>query len=91
MLKGQGDELNKKFQFPTEGPYRVLKVNTNGTVHIRRGNYDETIHVSRLKPFRHRAHNFARKTNQRKETVKTGSPRTRSGRELKRPARFQQE
>ena len=54
-------------QYPTEGPYRVLKVNTNGTVHIRRGNYDETIHVRRVNPFQHRAHNFTKETNLRKK------------------------
>ena len=57
MLKVQGDETGKKMQCPTEGPYKVLKVNTNGTLRIRRGNYDETIHVRRLKPFRHRVRN----------------------------------
>ena len=78
-------------QCPTKGPYRVLKVKTNGTVRIRRGNYNEIIHVRRLKPFRHRAHNFAKKTNQHKKTVKTESPGTCSNRKLKCPARFQQE
>ena len=48
-------------QCPTEGPYKVLKVNTNGTLCIRRGNYDKTIHVRRLKPFVHRAKNLTKK------------------------------
>ena len=89
MLKRQGDQSSRKMQYPTEGPYTVLKINTNGTLRIRRGNYDEIIHVRRLKPFRRRIEIFSKKINQRKETVKTGSLRTRSGRENKRPERFQ--
>ena len=47
-LKRQGDESNRKMQCPTEGLYEVLNVNKNGTLSIRCGNYDETIHVYRL-------------------------------------------
>ena len=37
---------------PTEGPYVIIKVNqSNGTVKIVRGNYNETIHIRRLKPY----------------------------------------
>ena len=47
------DEINRKMQQPTEGPYQILKVNDNGTVKIKRGSYKETIHVRRLKPYSH--------------------------------------
>ena len=48
------DEVTRKLEQPTEGPYRVLKVNKNGTVRILRGSFEETIHIRRLKPFSHR-------------------------------------
>ena len=48
------DEIVRKLQQPTEGPYRVLKVNENGTVRILRGFFEETIHIRRLKPFSQR-------------------------------------
>ena len=40
-----------KLSPPTEGPFRVLKVFDNGTIRIRRGNYNETISIRRVKPF----------------------------------------
>jgi hypothetical protein len=47
--------LNKrpmpKLARPTEGPYRVIKVNFNGTVVIQRGSYAETINIRCLTPF----------------------------------------
>ena len=45
-------EINGKMNQPTEGPYEIIKVNlSNGTVKIARGNYNETIHIRRLKPY----------------------------------------
>ena len=48
-------QLNKrilpKLACPTEGPYRIIKVNLNGTVVIQRGTYAETINIRRLLPF----------------------------------------
>ena len=35
VLKVQGDGTSRKMQCPMEGPYKVLKVNTNGTLRIR--------------------------------------------------------
>jgi hypothetical protein len=40
-----------KLSSPTEGPYEVLWVYTNGNVRIRRGNYDEDISIRRLRPY----------------------------------------
>ena len=36
---------------PTEGPYEIQKVYKNGTVKIKRGSYNEVIHIRRIKPF----------------------------------------
>ena len=35
----------------TEGPYKVLKVNNNGTLRIQRGSFEETLHIRRLRPY----------------------------------------
>ena len=40
-----------KLSSPTEGPYEVIRVYTNGNVRIRRGNYDEDINIRRLRPY----------------------------------------
>ena len=45
------DEITSKLASPTEGPYQVLKVYRNGTIKVRRGSYDEVIHIRRVKPF----------------------------------------
>ena len=34
-----------------EGPYKVLKVNNNGTLRIQRGSFEETISIRRLRPY----------------------------------------
>ena len=46
-------ERNKKAKLstPTEGPYEIIQVHNNGTVRIRRGNYDEDISIRRLRPY----------------------------------------
>eukprot|EP00957_Ditylum_brightwellii_P102667 7824094-Ditylum_brightwellii.AAC.1 len=33
-----------------EGPYEIKKVHRNGTVTMERGNYEQRIHIRRLKP-----------------------------------------
>lgn len=43
-----------KLSSPTEGPYEILRVYTNGNVRIRRGNYDEDISIRRLRPYYNR-------------------------------------
>ena len=40
-----------KISASTEGPYKILKVYTNGNVRIRRGRYDEDISIRRLRPY----------------------------------------
>jgi hypothetical protein len=40
-----------KLAYPTEGPYRIIKVHLNGTVVIQCGTYAETINLCRLLPF----------------------------------------
>ena len=45
-------EINGKMDQPTEAPYGIIKVNSsNGTVKIVRGNYNDTIHIRRLKSY----------------------------------------
>jgi RNase H-like domain found in reverse transcriptase/Reverse transcriptase (RNA-dependent DNA polymerase)/Integrase zinc binding domain len=34
-----------------EGPFRIVKVNDNGTVRIRKGVVTETVHIRRIKPY----------------------------------------
>ena len=45
-------EVKRKLLPPTEGPYKVLKSSTNGTIRIQRDGYKETIHIRRIKPFK---------------------------------------
>jgi hypothetical protein len=40
-----------KLSSPTEGPYEILRVYTNGNVRIRRGNYKEDISIRCLRPY----------------------------------------
>ena len=40
-----------KLSKPTEGPYTINRVHRNGTVTIDRGQYEERIHIRRLKPY----------------------------------------
>ena len=42
----------RKYERPYDGPYRVKKVNTNGTLLIERGKILETVNIRRLKPFK---------------------------------------
>ena len=41
-----------KYEKPCDGPFCVVKVNTNGTLQIKRGKVLETINIRHLKPFR---------------------------------------
>ena len=51
VLKVGGPPL-PKMELPTEGPYTVIRVFRNERVRIKRGRYEENIHVRRIKPFR---------------------------------------
>ena len=35
-----------------KGPYRIVRVNNNGTIRINRGSFEETISMRRVKPFK---------------------------------------
>ena len=43
-----------KLSSPTEGPYEVLRIYSNGNVRIRRGNFDEDISIRHLRPYHKR-------------------------------------
>ena len=46
------DEVKSKMDQPTEGPFAIVKVYpSHGTVKIQRENYQEVIHIRRLKPY----------------------------------------
>jgi transposase InsO family protein len=49
--------LIPKLHAPRTGPYVVEKVNTNGTIRIRRGAISETINIRRVSPFFERSVN----------------------------------
>ena len=43
-------ECKSKLQKMAEGPFKITKVNNNGTVQIDRNGYREIIHIRRLEP-----------------------------------------
>ena len=43
-------ERKSKLQKMAEGPFKITKVNKNGTVQINKNGYREIIHIRRLKP-----------------------------------------
>jgi hypothetical protein len=43
--------LSKFGKSPWEGPYEIVKVNNNGTVHLKKGIIIETINVRQIKPY----------------------------------------
>ena len=51
MIKLDRTDLKRKLNDPYTGPYRLLNIYTNGTVKIKRGVYEENIHIRRLKPY----------------------------------------
>jgi hypothetical protein len=51
VLDPEERHSHPKMSQPTRGPYIITKVNTNGTVEINRGSFNETINIRRLKPF----------------------------------------
>ena len=36
---------------PYSGPYQILKLNSNGTVHLQKGIVEETVNLRLIKPF----------------------------------------
>ena len=43
--------LSKFGSSPWEGPYEIVKVNNNGTVHLKKGVVIETINIRQIKPY----------------------------------------
>jgi len=41
----------RKMSQPRKGPYKIIKVHTNGTVRIRRGHITEQVNIRRLTPY----------------------------------------
>ena len=48
----QVETKSKLNENPWEGPYKIVKVNTNGTVRVRKESYVDTINIRLLKPYR---------------------------------------
>ena len=46
------DSLSKYGQNPWEGPYKILSVNDNGTLQVRKGLYIETVNIHLVKPYK---------------------------------------
>ena len=51
MIKLDRTEQKRKLNAPYTGPYRLLKIYNNGTVKIKRGVYEEKIHIRRINPY----------------------------------------
>ena len=49
VLLLQGTE--NKYETPYQGPFRILKVNDNGTVHLKAGAVEDTYNIRRLTPY----------------------------------------
>jgi hypothetical protein len=43
--------ITRKMAAPRDGPFEIIKINTNGTVRIRRNAVTQTINIRRLTPF----------------------------------------
>ena len=50
LLRHQHD-VHRKLDQPTDRPFKVLWVNKNGTICIRRGGYQETVSIRQIKPY----------------------------------------
>ena len=48
---GSDGEIVPKLARPTQGPYRVTRTFTNGTIEIQRRNYRERINIQRVRPY----------------------------------------
>ena len=46
------DSLSKYSENPYDGPYKIVQVNTNGTVHLKKGAVTDTVNIRLLKPYR---------------------------------------
>jgi len=48
----RNDYLAKYSQDPYDGPYRIVRVNTNGTVRLEMGAVTDTVNIRLIKPYR---------------------------------------
>ena len=46
------DGVLRKLKCPTEGPYEIIEVYSNGTVRIQHGLVQERLNIRRIKPFK---------------------------------------
>jgi hypothetical protein len=53
---GRDGDIIRKMSKPSIGPFRIMRVFTNGTVKIQRCRFQETIHIRRLIPYHRRPH-----------------------------------
>ena len=44
-------KMKAKLSLPTEGPFTIVQIYSNGNVHINRGVYEEDIFIRRLRPY----------------------------------------
>jgi len=44
-----------KMSLPRKGPYEIIRIHTNGTVHIKRGPIEQRVNIRRLTPYYHKA------------------------------------
>ena len=44
-------DLQRKLNCPTEGPFNIIQVHTNGNISIQRGSVIERVNIRRVKPF----------------------------------------
>ena len=51
LLVLKGDEIARKLDSPTAGPFRVTAVSRNGTVKILRDGYKERVNIRRIRPY----------------------------------------
>ena len=57
VLTRANERGGKLLKYQHKGPYEIMKIYSNGTVKIRCGNFDEIIHIRRLRPFYEREQN----------------------------------
>ena len=51
IMKPHEKGKKPKISEHAEGPYKVVKVFSNGILRINRGSYEETISIRRLRPY----------------------------------------
>ena len=44
-----------KMSLPRKGPYKITRIHTNGTVHIKRGPIEQRVNIRCITPYYHRA------------------------------------